>query len=397
MKFTSALSAFQNILQKALPAIPRKSTLPVLEHLYISLTGNVLSIVATDQEITIKTTLTVEGEIDGSILVPGRRLNEIIKAMGSNGNLVFESDESNFEIVLLTPFGKYDMKGLNHNEFLNIPELFESSRPEVDISGDKVTFLSEHTKTAFFAKQDLMNMASKTAFAVSTDEFRPAMNGVLIQFRDNYVNAVATDSFRLARNVLRSDSKRFPSDMDVIIPARSMEVLKKVDEDVLVSVIETRGKTTHARFDIGDTVFITRLIDEKFPPYETVIPLGCDFTAIVNLKTLLGAIKRVSIFTNEFSHQIRVKFDKNFLHIHGEDEETGTKADETIECEYSGKFFEIAFNYKYLEQALDNLQGESENDSLKVMFNEPSKPVLIKPNIEKEEVLMLIMPVRIQK
>jgi DNA polymerase-3 subunit beta len=395
MKFTANLSAFQSTLQKAMPAIPRKSTLPVLEHLHFTLKGEELSIVATDQDITIKTTLKVVGSADGSILVPGRRISEIIKALNQSGDITFSTNEDTFEIKLQTASGKYDMKGLDHNEYLNTPELFESSKPDVDITGDKVTFLSPDSKTAFFGKKDLSYISNKTVFAVSSDEFRPAMNGVLFQFRENYVNAVATDSFRLAKAVLRSETKRFPDDLDVIIPARSMEVLKKADEDVLMSVIETRGKQTHARFDFGDTVFITRLIDEKFPPYETVIPLSSNFKALVSQKELVSCIKRVSIFTSDVSHQIRVKFEPNQIIIIGEDEDTGAHADETLDCEYTGKSFEIAFNYKYLEQALDNLDGETEGNRVMVLFTEPAKPVIVRPERDNEDLLMLIMPVRI--
>ncbi len=393
MKFSVSLSEFQSALQKALPAMPPKSTLPILEHLNFNLAGDVLNVIATDQDITIMSTISVESGSDGSVLVPGRRLNEIAKALGHSGNIEFSTSEDTFEITLTTANGVYSMKGLNPEEYLDLPELFDSEKPNITESG---IVQPSGGNSAFFHKSDLIRLANKTAFAVSNDEFRPAMTGVLFQFRGAYVNAVATDSYRLSRAVVRDEKAQFPEELDIILPSRSVELLKKVDSDAVMSVIETQDKITHVRFDMGNTIFITKVIDEKFPPYESVIPDNNNLVVIVDKTKLGSALKRVAIFTSVISKQIRVSISENELVMKGEDEEGGTQANETVPCDYNGIPLEIGFNYHYLEDALQNIDSNSlDENKVYLTFSEPTKPVLVKPDFEGSELLMLIMPVRL--
>jgi DNA polymerase III subunit beta len=401
MKFTTALSEFQSILQKTLPAIPKKSTLPVLEHLHFSLSGSKLRIIATDQDITIMSTLNVNGEEDGSVLIPGKRINEIIKAMSHSGEIEISTKEDSFDITIKTANGKYGMKGLNPDEYLDLPELFDSEKPHFDKPedlnpADGMIDVGDDNKipAAYFKKADIAKIASKTVFAVSTDEFRPAMNGVLFQFRGTYINTVATDSFRLVKATLNSDKALFPSDIDLIIPARAVDILKKIDNDLVMSFIETNNKITHTRFDVGDTVFISKLIDEKFPPYESVIPQDNSINVKISKKELLSAIKRVAIFTSEISLQVRIVLENDQLKVTGEDEETGANADEVLTCDYQGEQFMIGFNHKYLEEALQNVES-NDDDNIILMLSEPTRPALLKPGTEEDDLLMLIMPVRL--
>lgn len=387
MIFKASLSGFQDTLQKALPAMPRKSTLPVLEHLSFSLEGNMLKVIATDQDIIIISNLEVEGSEDGKILVPGHRINEITKALGSKGNIEFTTNEETFEISLVTSFGQYKMKGLDEEEYLDIPVLFSTEKPNIDES---------NPPTADFTSDEIVRLAEKTGFAVSTDEFRPAMTGVLFEFKGDYVNSVATDSFRLVKAVSRSESSSYANELNLIIPSRTIDLLKRIDEDVTMSTVETQGKVTHARFDYGTTVLISRIIDEQFPAYESVIPDDNPLEAVIPQNELLAAIRRVSIFANTDSNQIHMSFLENVLQVRGEDEESGTKAQETIDCEYTGEKFDIGFNFRYLEQALQNAEDEMGKTGAVIMsFSEPNRPALIMPKENSDNLLMLIMPVRI--
>ena len=395
MKFTATLTSFHKVIQKVLPAMPRKSTLPVLENFNFILTGNELRIVATDQEITIMSKLEVEGEEDGSILVPGRRINEIVKALGETGNLSFASDDTTYEITIRTATGKYGMKGEDTQEYLALRELFESEKPPINIEDGSFVPAAGKTAAAFFKKDAIVNLTEKTVFAVSADEYRPAMTGVLFQFKGNHVNAVATDSFRLCKVVHRTENEIYPDDMNIIIPARAADLLKKSDDDVIFSFIRTMDKITHIRFDIGETVIISRIIDEKFPPYENVIPLESSFVASIPYKKAISAIKRAAIFTSKVNHQVKLNFNEQTLTIFSEDEETFSNATELIECEYTGEDTVIAFNCIYLEQAISNIDGDDENLKFVITFSEQARPVLIKRTLEDNDLVMLIMPVRL--
>ena len=372
MKFTVALTDLQKALHKVLPAIPNKSTIPVLEHIHASLSGTDLTLTATDQEISISLTTPVAGEADGSVLIPGRQFNELIKELGTAGTVsVSVSDQS--LIVVRTPTGSYEMKGLDANEFPSIPPFPESQK-------------------ASLSKDDMMRMANKVVFAVSTEEYRPSMTGVFFQFDAEMATAVATDGFRLSRvNVKAKEGVPFPSALEAIIPARAVDLLRKIDSDVDMDV-----SRTHARFTIGTMTITTRVIDEKYPPYQNVIPSDNDKTLIVNQREVLSAIKRVALFANTNTRHVRFKIDQKVLSVHSEDEESGGKGTETIPCDFSNDTFEVGFNYRFLEEAIKNITTDDDPDlNVRMTFSSPIRAVLITPGASIDNLLMLVMPVKI--
>lgn len=385
MNFTVNLNEFQEAVNKTLPAIPPKSTLPVLEHLKFELNDNLLEIVSTDQEITIKTQLNVENATSGKILVPGRKLNDILKALGKTEKITFNTNIENYEIDLITDFGAYKMKGLNNDEYIELPELFETNNDTSD---------SSVVETAIIPKEDVIRLADKTAFAVSNDDFRPAMTGVLFQFRGQFLNAVSTDSYRLVKSTFNTEPGNLPDDMDIIIPSRTMDILKKADDEVHFSFIKNNDKVTHIKFRVGSTIYISRIIDERFPPYESVIPAGNNIYLTVNKNQLQAAIKRVAIFANDITKQIKVKIDATEMTLTAQDIDSGTKADEKISCSLDGEPVEIGFNYKFLEEAISHINSSSDGEIV-FSLSESNKPALLMPEKDSKDLLMLIMPVRL--
>jgi DNA polymerase III subunit beta len=390
MKFTATLGDFQKILNKVLPAMPRKSTVPVLEHFHFSLSGSTLKIIATDQEIVIMAQQEVTGIEDGSVLVPGKKITDIVKALGDKGEFEFISDSLNYDINLTTQLGNYNMKGIDPDEYLSLPELFESEKPSIET----INAEGDEKSNAKLEKDVIVKLADKTSFAVSTDEYRPAMCGVLFQFRGDFVSSVSTDSFRLSKVTYRNPENNYPIDLDIIIPTRAIEILKKVDDDVIMSTIENNKKITHLRFDIGEIVIITRVIDEKFPPYESVIPHDSGMNCTVLHKDFVSSIKRIDLFANTKTHQIRVEFDKSTITIKAEDEDSGYKGIETITCDYNGTPMTIGFNCKYLEELFDAIDSDKDGNVV-FMLTEQNRPVVIRPTAEDQDLLMLIMPVRL--
>lgn len=328
-------------------------------------------------------------------------MNEIIRSLSGSGTLTFAANVDNFEIRITTQNGKFSMKGINPDEYLALPELFESEKPEFQEitlqgeNGEEVSLRSQNPNAAYFKHDELVRLAEKTYFAVSTDEYRPAMNGVLFRFAQDSVITVATDSYRLVKAICHSTNAAFPDDLDIIIPARTVDLMRKVEDDVILSVIETRGKLTHVRLDSGNTVIIARLIDEKFPPFETVIPMNNSLFATAKQNDLLSAVKRVAILTNKISSQVRLRIDDNVITIHGEDEDAGDEANETLPCTFTGDRFEIGFNYRFLDEAIQNVDSEGDETLVKFAFSETNRPAIILPMNDNEDLLMLIMPVRI--
>jgi DNA polymerase III subunit beta len=374
MKFSVALPEFQRLLQTALQAIPPKSTVPVLENFHFVVQGNALQIVATDQELTILATLNVSDTSDGEVLVPARKLVDIVKALGNAGVITLSSDARSHKITLKTSFGEYVLHGLDASEFPTTPDLSTGT-------------------TLTLAAEDAMKIARTASFAASRDEYRPAMTGLLLQATEQQLNAVTTDGFRLVRVIVRSSDASIASQpIDVIIPVRAVDLLKKID-----ATIEILISPTHAKFITGSTTIITRVIDERFPPYESVIPQDNDKEARFAIADLSGAVKRVSLFANPNTKQIRFALSKNSIKVAAEDVETGNKGHEEFVCDYGGADLEIGFNYRYIEEAISHLSDNGASTAM-MTFSSANRAALIKPikdDAAQNDVLMLVMPVRL--
>jgi DNA polymerase-3 subunit beta len=375
MKFTVALPELQKTLQTALQAVPPKSTLPVLENFHFVLDGSTLHITATDQELTIISALVVDGQQNGEILVPARKLTDIVKALGSQGRVTLSVDKKSFKITLKTDFGEYVLHGLEAGEFPNVPDF--TSGTSIELSG-----------------RDAMRIAKTASFAASRDEYRPAMTGMLLECDTQLLTAVTTDGYRLVKMRITAEEGKHVADKktDVIIPIRAIDLLKRVDGDVSMLI-----SPTHAKFSSAGATVITRIIDEKFPPYQSVIPSDNDKTVRVSPSELIAAVKRVALFANTNTKQLRFKLSANKLTVLADDQETGNNAHEAVTCDYAGAEFEIGFNHRYLEEAITHLTDEGV-DAAAMTFSNPNRAALLKPfrdEVESDDVLMLVMPVRL--
>ncbi len=375
MKFTVALPELQKTLQTALQAVPPKSTLPVLENFHFVLEGASLLITATDQELTIISTLVVDGQQNGEMLVPARRLTDIVKALGSAGRVTMSIDKKSYKITLKTDFGEYVLHGLDAAEFPAVPDF--SSGTSIELSA-----------------KDAMRIAKTASFAASRDEYRPAMTGMLMECDSQSLTAVTTDGYRLVKMRITPPEGKHIADKktDVIIPIRAIDLLKRVEGDVTILL-----SPTHAKFTSFGATIITRIIDERFPPYQSVIPADNDKTLRVSPSELIAAVKRVALFANSNTKQVRFRISANKIMVLAEDQETGNNAHENVICDYAGEEFEIGFNHRYVEEAITHLTDEGVSAAA-MTFSNPNRAALLKPlrdDIEADDVLMLVMPVRL--
>ncbi|MGQ9818698.1 MAG: DNA polymerase III subunit beta [Candidatus Kapaibacteriales bacterium] len=395
MKFSVELKELNNSLQKVSLALPRKSTIPALEHFYFILTADQLKIIATDQNITIMNQITVNPVEEGKVLVPGKRLNDIIKALDENKEITFSANPETFTVTIKSSHGKYSMKGLDPDDYLDLPELFHSQKPNI---ADMVAPLNPEDKiqTALITAKNLIWGAERTIDFVSKDDFKPAMTGVLFQFQGERLNFVSTDSYRLScASIFKDSGNIFPTNLSVIIPARAVELLRKVSDDAIISFIKTDTSISHTRFDFSDVVLITRIIDETYPKYESVIPTTNNYFLKINKKELLSALRRVSLFANSYSKQVKLEIQPDSLTLIAEDEDTSSQGQETIPCEFNGSEFIVAFNHEYLSQAIENCVLDEEIENVILSFSEPTRPVLVKPENDQNRLIMLLMPIRL--
>lgn len=370
MNFTVAVKEFALALSRISSAIPQRSPMPVLENVLLELEGPLLSLTATDMDITVTTTLEVAGTGNGAILVPARRLTDTIRALDT-GNLSFVADPDTRRVTLQTASGEYRLSGMDPAEFP------ARTRFEASIS-------------LVLSREKFASMIERTMFACSTDEFRPAMTGVLFQFRPDQMRSVATDGFRLVRVIDHDSRVELASNVDVIIPPKALQISGRAFSGAEITL---EANQTHVRFSDGVTTVTARLIDEHYPNYESVIPQANDKRMIVRRDDLLNTVKRVSLYSNAQTRQVRLRLAQNALRVQAEDIDTGGEAFEQMPCDYAADDIEIGFNSQYVRDALDRI----ESDEVAFDFSTPLRPSLITPygTQNGQEVLMLLMPVRL--
>ncbi len=365
MKFNVSSNDLNAGLSAVIGAVPAKATLPILETILFESEDGRLKLTATDLEISIVEFIDADIEDEGAVAIPARRLLETLRQL-PNIPVFFEVDE-NQHIEFKTDKGKYKLVGEEPDEFPEIPSM---------ASG-----ISLSTETAL-----LKNAIQKTMFAVSTDDLRPAMMGVYFDIGTDTSRFVATDGHRLVRYENSNFTSAEP--LTFIVPDKALSlVIKALDGAECALVVSD----DHVQFKSGSTIVITRLINEQYPNYESVIPRDNEKFLVIDKNQMLATVRRVSVFSSSTTRQIRLQIQKNKITIRAEDLDMSSEAKETIACEYSDEEMEIGFNAKYLADVLSNVDG----DEAKFEFSTPNRAGIVKPAREEEgeEMLMLVMPV----
>ncbi len=368
MKFIVNSTGLLRELQKLNAVISSNNTLPILDNFLFNISGNQMSIVASDLETTIMSSISVEANVDGKITIPARILIDTLKTF-SNQPLTFMVDTTTFGIEMSSELGNYKLAGQNADEFPKIPTLQVSS-------------------TTTIKGNILSNAINKTLFASGNDDLRPVMSGVFFELSKEQTTFVATDAHKLVRHN-RTDIKSDKS-ASFILPKKPLTILRNnINEDVEV-VIEYNE--TNALFSFENMTIICRLIDGKYPNYEAVIPKENPNKLTIETAILLSSIKRVSIYANKTTHQIRFKVAGSELQITSEDLDFANKAEERLSCQYEGEDMEIGFNSKFVIDMLNNIGSEQ----ISIEMSAPNRAGIILPldGLEDgENTLMLVMPV----
>jgi len=365
MKFNVSSGELVQSLSAVAGAVPAKATMPILEMVLFESEKGKLKLTATDLEVSIVEYVQAEFEIEGAVAIPARRLLDTLRQL-PDIPIFFEVDER-ANVKFRTDKGTYKLAGENADEYPAMPSLNDA--------------LTINMKTTV-----LKNAIQKTSFAVSSDDLRPAMMGVYFEIGTESSKIVATDGHRLVKLLLNNLSAS--SEAKFIIPDKALNLTaKSLDgEDCIMSVTND-----HVSFQSGSTRVISRLIDETYPNYETVIPKDNDKTMIVNRDQMLSTVRRVSIFSSSSSRQIRLQLNHEEVTICAEDIDMSSEAKESIECEYTEEPMEIGFNSKYLADVLGNVS----DPEVLFEFSTPNRAGIVKPSIQDEdsEILMLVMPV----
>lgn len=372
MKFTVSKSQFEETLQIVLNAIPSKTTLPILGNILVNANEFDISFSATDLDISISTAIKVKPARTGTFTIPAKTLNEIVRELPQSE---IEVEVNNNRVEIKADRGTYKLSGISPDEFPRLPEYKKGK--EIKISGG-----------------ELAKMIRRTQFAVSVDETRPALNGVLWQNSGEKMVMVATDGHRLAR--IRTDNKKFSGlTEDLIIPPKALNYLTRVvgDQDVEIGVVfgDKNIAFSVPREDDNETIISSRLIEGPYPNYEQVIPTDNDKRLVVNRADLHAAVRRVSILSNSLTHQVRFVADKDKLELSATNVDLGGEAREGLNCEYSGERLELGYNANYVIDVLKQI----ETDEVVFELSTPVAAGLVYGADRKEDYICLVMPLRL--
>lgn len=368
MKFIVSSTYLLKQLQILGGVINNNNSLPILDNFLFDLKKDELVVSASDLETTMSAKLKVESDSEGKIAVPARLLLDTLKTFPEQP-LTFVVEENN-TVELSSNYGKYALAYASGEEFPKAVSLEDPSTTR--LQGDV-----------------LATAISKTIFASGNDDLRPVMSGVFFQFSTENLTFVATDAHKLVK-YSRNDISA-SQDAEFIMPKKPLNLLKGIlmgsESEVLIEFNES-----NAKFSFDDTILICRLIDGKYPNYEAVIPKENPNKLLIEKNQFLNSVKRVSIFSNKTTHQVRLKIAGAELNISAEDLDYSNKAEERLTCSYQGDDMQIGFNSRFLTEMLSNLNA----NEVQLEMSLPNRAGILTPvdGLEDgEQVTMLVMPV----
>ena len=344
--------------------------IPILDNVLFEIENGNLLITASDLQTSVMVEIQIESKGDGSVAIPAKILIDTLKNLPEQP-VTFSIDDENYNIEINSDNGRYKLAGENATDFPKVPQVTDGY--SIDLSSEL-----------------LSNAISNTIFSTSTDELRPAMTGVFLKLSTSSCTFVSTDGHRLVKYV-RSDISGDEVDHEMILPRKSLNLLKSTLPSDKSSDVKLEFNASNAFFSFDNVKMVCRLIDERYPDYENVIPLDNSNNIVIDKLEVLSSLKRISIYANKTTNQVRFKISGGEILISAEDLDFSNEANERISCEHDGADIEIGFNAKFLIEILSNL------NSTRVTFklSEPNKAGLIIPDEmdEDEDITMLVMPV----
>jgi DNA polymerase-3 subunit beta len=393
MKFTVHSNDLINAVNKVIGVTPARSTLPILSNIYLGLDGNELTVVASDLEVYIKAVIKVEGKQNGQVAVPAKKLETLLQNL-LDKDLNLELLQ-NFKLSIKAKGGRWSITGEDPNDF--------------PLSGE-----IENPKQVQIENELLCKFLSKAIHAASHDELRRSMNGVFFEIKSGEFRVVSTDGHRLVK-IIKKNFDYEGDKLSMLVPVKTCQMItrlfkgsfrggeQKAGEDEsgeMAEVASESGSLVTVYFSneflqcsYNNITITSRLIDDTFPNYESVIPTDNEKKLKTERFALIGSVKRSIIMSDQVTNRTSFKINGDELKVNSANNEFGTDSEETIECSFTeDEEFEIAFNGKYLLDALQQF------DSSEILFDfsTPLKASILIPSeqAEDEDMMMLVMPVR---
>ena len=363
MKFTVSKDKLLDGLQTVQNVVSTRTTLPILSNVLIRAEDGVLRFTTNDLDVGMSCSVEANVEKGGGTTLPARRLASIVKELPSS-EVEVEVDSKNIATIRCGQ-SFFKMMGLAEEEFPALPKLAEA-------------------KVFTLRQKELKDALRKTAFAISTDETRYVLNGILFTFKEGKLTMVATDGRRLALVDLELEFPR-GQEVDVIVPVKCVTELQRLlgDEGELKMNV---GENL-VGFDVNGKVLVSKLIEGNYPNYKQVIPPEAKERVTIERELLLTAVRRVSLLSSDKSNSVKLIFTKNNLEITANTPEVG-EARESLAINFKGKDMSIAFNPGFLQDPLRNLT----DDEVHIDLIDEMSPGVIKIGTP---FLYVLMPMRI--
>lgn len=363
---SSALSSRLGILSKV---INSKNGMPILDCFLFEVANSQLTITASDSENVLQTTMPLDyAEGEGKFAVNNRTILDAVKELPEQP-LTIDVETSTYTIKVIYQNGIYNFTAQNADEYPIVQRM------------------SEGCTSLVLPSITLAESISRALFATAQEELRPVMNGIYFDLTPEALAFVASDGHKLVRNKNYKIQTEQPRSF--IMPKKPATLLKNIlgkdESDVII-----RFDDRNAEIIFTDSVLSCRLIEGRYPNYNSVIPQDNPYQLTVDRKMLLGALRRVLPFASESSQLVRLHIENGKIEVSSEDIDFSTSAKEEITCDYSGKSMNIGFKGPSLTEILNNLSSEE----VTLELADPSRPCLILPaeQPDGEDILMLIMP-----
>jgi DNA polymerase III subunit beta len=366
MKFTITREQLQAGLNAVSAAIPAKTTLPVLSNVLVEATKQGLRLSGTDLDIAVSTTVAADVDAEGSVTLPAKKLADIARELPSAPIRITAAGEQRVSIECGR--SKFKLLGLPREEFPSFPAVkFDS---------------------AWQAQAGVVHkLVGHVAFAASTEESRPILNGVLWELRPDRMRMVATNGHRLAKMDVPASGG---STADLIVPPKALEQIRRLFP--ADAQIEIAKSDNHLGFRSATTLVFSRLIEGPYPPYEQVIPRENDKVATVDKEAMAGALRRMSVVASDQTHRIRLAFSSGAVKFSVQTPDLGEAQDE-LAVTYEGEPLEIGFNATYLLEILKFMP----TDEVRITFKAPERAATVEPVgwNDPASFMALVMPLRL--
>ena len=369
MKFIVSSTALFSHLQAISRVINSKNSLPILDCFLIELQDGTLSMPASDNETTLSTSIEVSDyEEDGRFAVSSKTLLEALKEIPEQP-LSFQINSSNLEITVQYQNGKYSLMGQSADEYPQASEL-HAGAVQVVMGADILT-----------------TGINRSLFATADDELRPVMNGIYFDITTEDITLVASDGHKLVRN--KTYAAHGEEKAAFILPKKPANLLKnllpKEQGDVQIGFDDR-----NATFTLENYRMVCRLIEGRYPNYNSVIPQNNPHKAIIDRASFISALRRVSVFSSQASSLIKLSLSENMMKISAQDIDFSTSAEESLICQYDGNAMSIGFKSSFLIDILNNIASQN----VIIELADPSRAGVVVPEEqeENEDLLMLLMP-----